>query len=70
MQAYGGRCAVSGLPEARLLDAAHIVADSDELMGHAMAPNGIPLSKIYHAAYDAHLVGIDPDYRLHMSPQL
>ena len=25
MQAYGGRCAVSGLPESRLLDAAHIV---------------------------------------------
>jgi len=70
MQAYGGRCAVSGLPEARLLDAAHIVADSDEAMGHAMVTNGIPLSKIHHAAFDAHLIGIDPDYRLHVSPQL
>src|ERR1700733_3657499 len=70
MQAYGGRCAVSGLPETRLLDAAHIVADSDEAMGHAMVTNGIPLSKIHHAAFDAHLIGIDPDYKLHVSPQL
>jgi hypothetical protein len=59
-----------GLPESRLLDAAHIVADSDEMLGHAMVPNGIPLSKIHHAAFDAHLIGIDPDYRLHVSPQL
>ena len=35
-----------------------------------MVPNGIPLSKIHHAAFDAHLIGIDPDYRLHVSPQL
>jgi putative restriction endonuclease len=70
MYAYGGRCAVSGLPESRLLDAAHIVADSDEMMGHAVVTNGIPLSKIHHAAFDAHLIGIDPDYRLHVSPQL
>jgi putative restriction endonuclease len=70
MHAYGGRCAVSGLPESRLLDAAHIVADSDEMLGHAMVPNGIPLSKIHPAAFDAHLIGIDPDYRLHVSPQL
>jgi putative restriction endonuclease len=70
MYAYGGRCAVSGLPESRLLDAAHIVADSDEMMGHPVVTNGIPLSKIHHAAFDAHLIGIDPDYRLHVSPQL
>jgi len=35
-----------------------------------MVPNGIPLSKIHHAAFDAHLIGIDPDYRMHVSPQL
>ncbi len=32
--------------------------------------NGIPLSKIHHAAFDAHLIGIDPDYRLHVSEKL
>jgi putative restriction endonuclease len=33
-------------------------------------PNGIPLSKIHHAAFDAHLIGIDADYRLHVSERL
>ena len=68
--AYNGRCALSGLPESVLLDAAHIVADRDELLGQPVVPNGIPLSKIHHAAFDAHLIGIDPDYRLHVSERL
>jgi len=29
-----------------------------------------PLSKIHHAAFDAHLIGIDPDCRLHVSERL
>jgi putative restriction endonuclease len=68
--AYSGRCALSGLPEPLLLDAAHIVADKDEQFGQPMVPNGIPLSKLHHAAFDAHLIGIDPDYRLHVSERL
>jgi putative restriction endonuclease len=68
--AYGGRCALSGLPEPLLLDAAHIIADKDERLGQPIVSNGIPLSKIHHAAFDAHLIGIDPDYRLHISHRL
>jgi putative restriction endonuclease len=68
--AYHGRCALSGLPEPLLLDAAHIVADKDERLGQPVVPNGIPLSKIHHAAFDAHLIGIDPDYKLHVSERL
>ena len=68
--AYNGRCAVSGLPEPLLLDAAHIVADKDEQLGQPIIPNGIPLSKIHHAAFDAHLIGINPDYVLHVSERL
>jgi putative restriction endonuclease len=68
--AYGGRCALSGLPEPLLLDAAHIIADKHEHLGQPVVPNGIPLSKIHHAAFDAHLIGIDPDYRLHVSDRL
>jgi putative restriction endonuclease len=33
--AYSGRCALSGLPEPLLLDAAHIVHDKDERLGAA-----------------------------------
>lgn len=68
--AYGGRCAISGLPEVRLLDAAHIVSDSHEVLGQPVVPNGLPLSKIHHAAFDAHLLGIDPDFRIHVSRRL
>jgi putative restriction endonuclease len=68
--AYDGRCALSGLPETLLLDAAHIMADKDEKFGQPIISNGIPLSKIHHAAFDAHLIGIDPDYRLHVSARL
>ena len=70
ISAYNGRCALSGLPEQLLLDAAHIIADKDERLGQPVVPNGIPLSKIHHAAFDAHLIGIDPDYRIHVSNRL
>ena len=69
ISAYNGRCALSGVPEPLLLDAAHIVSDKDDL-GQPVVTNGIPLSKIHHAAFDAHLIGIDPDYRLHVAPRL
>ncbi|MCG8355523.1 MAG: HNH endonuclease [Kiloniellales bacterium] len=70
ISAYDGRCALSGLPEQRLLDAAHIISDKNEPLGQPIVPNGLPLSKIHHAAFDAHLIGIDPDYRLHVSDRL
>ena len=68
--AYDGRCAVSRLAEQQLLDAAHIVPDKDELLGQPIVTNGVLLSKIHHTAFDRHLIGIDPDYRLHVSERL
>ena len=44
--AYNGRCALSGLPEPLLLDAAHIVTDKDEcglsVQSTLVAPGGKP----------------------------
>lgn len=68
--AYKGRCALSGMPESLLLDAAHIIVDKDEKLGQPIVQNGIPLSKIHHAAFDAHLLGVDPDFRVHVSERL
>jgi putative restriction endonuclease len=68
--AYKGRCALSGMPESLLLDAAHIMSDGDEEFGQPIVQNGIPLSKIHHAAFDAHLIGVDPDFRVHVSERL
>jgi putative restriction endonuclease len=58
------------LPEPRLLDAAHIVMDADEQLGQPIVSNGLRLTKIHHAAFDAHLIGVDPDYRIHVSDRL
>ncbi len=68
--AYNDRCALSGLPEPQLLDAAHIIPDSDANLGQPIISNGLLLSKIHHAAFDRHLLGIDQDYRLRLSDRL
>ncbi|HVB81064.1 MAG TPA: HNH endonuclease [Candidatus Binataceae bacterium] len=69
LAAYGHRCALSGLPEPRLIDAAHIVPDDEEL-GQPDVRNGICMSKIHHAAFDTGLIGIDPDFIIHVSDRL
>lgn len=61
VRAYGTRCAVCALGHSQLLDAAHIVPDRDEA-GVAAVRNGLALCKIHHAAYDAGIMGITPDY--------
>jgi putative restriction endonuclease len=70
LSAYRGRCVISHIPEPRLLDAAHIIVDADEQLGQPVVSNGLPLTKLHHAAFDAHLIGIDPDYRIHVSDRL
>ena len=70
LDAYKGRCALSGLPEKSLLDAAHIIPHADPELGQPIVSNGLLLSKIHHAAFDKHLVGIDPDYGIHVSDLL
>jgi putative restriction endonuclease len=67
LSAYGGRCAISHLPEPRLLDAAHIVMDAYEQLGQPVISNGLPLTKIHHAAFDAHLIG-RPRFRIRVRP--
>jgi putative restriction endonuclease len=67
--AYDSRCAICSLRELRLLDAAHIVADI-EFGGAATIRNGLSLCAIHHRAFDQDLVGISPDYVVHVSGRL
>lgn len=67
--AYGEQCAVCRLKEIRLLDAAHIVADVED-EGEPLISNGLSLCTIHHRAYDHDLVGISPDYRVHLARRL
>jgi putative restriction endonuclease len=69
LPAYRERCAVCRLKELRLLDAAHIVADADPL-GTPAVSNGLSLCSIHHRAFDEDLVGISPDYVVHVSRRL
>lgn len=63
--AYRRRCAVCRLAHPELLDAAHILPDKDE-RGRPEVPNGLSLCKIHHGAYDTDILGVDPDYRVHI----
>ncbi len=64
MKAYKETCAFCKLKHVRLLDAAHIVPDSDE--GANEIQNGMALCKIHHSAYDLNVIGVDPDYIIHV----
>ena len=65
ISAYETKCAICRLSHGRLLDAAHITPDSDEASSTSVT-NGLSLCKIHHAAYDINIVGIDPDYTVHV----
>lgn len=67
--AYSSRCTICQLKETRLLDAAHIAGDL-EVHGQPIVPNGLSLCSIHHRAYDENLVGVSPDYKVHVSPRL
>jgi putative restriction endonuclease len=63
--AYQERCTICRLHHPELLDAAHILEDRD-VRGLPEVPNGLALCKIHHGAYDANILGIDPEYRVHI----
>jgi putative restriction endonuclease len=65
LTAYCTQCAMCRLRHGELLDAAHILPDRDE-RGRPEVPNGLCLCKIHHGAYDANLVGVAPDCRIHV----
>jgi putative restriction endonuclease len=67
--AYRDSCAICRLKELQLLDAAHIVADTQPA-GEPVVSNGLSLCSIHHRAFDQNLVGVSPDYVVHVSPRL
>ena len=69
MLAYETKCAVCTLAHRELLDAAHIVPDS-EPRGLPVIQNGLALCKIHHAAYDRNILGIRPDYVIEIHQRL
>jgi putative restriction endonuclease len=60
LRAYRNQCAICRLRHIELLDAAHILPDTDP-RGEPVVPNGLALCKLHHAAYDRHVLGVRPD---------
>ena len=69
IRAYHTTCAICSLKHADLLDAAHIIGDGQD-GGDPIVTNGLSLCKIHHAAYDRNLLGISPDYTIHLDKNL
>jgi putative restriction endonuclease len=63
LEAYQRHCAICRLRHDQLLEAAHIVGDR-EALGTPIVPNGIALCALHHAAFDAHLMAVRPDYEI------
>ena len=61
LSAYRHQCAFCRLRHSELLDAAHIIPDSDP-MGEPIVSNGISLCRLHHAAFDKFFLGVRPDH--------
>ena len=68
LEAYRETCAFSGLSQLQLVDAVPIVSGANE--GNVDVTEGMCMSRLHHAAFNANLLGIDPDGRIHVSGQL
>jgi putative restriction endonuclease len=69
LDAYRHQCSFCRLRHEELLDAAHIIGDTEPL-GEPVVRNGLSLCKLHHAAFDAHFVGLRPDYVLEVRPDI
>jgi putative restriction endonuclease len=67
---YNGRCALTGLPVAALLNASHIIPWSVSTPRRADPTNGLCLSVLFDRAFDRGLLTFDEDLRVVLSRAL
>ncbi len=70
MGAYSFRCCISGVGNAELLEACHIVDWSEDKTNRSNPENGLCLNSLFHTAYDKHLIAITPDYNVVISEEM
>lgn len=63
LDGYRSTCTICKLRHPELLDAAHIIPDTEE-KGEPIISNGLSLCKIHHASYDNNILGITPNYQI------
>lgn len=69
LQAYQHQCAFCRFRHVELLDAAHIVPDSQP-GGEPVVRNGLALCTLHHAAFDRAFLGLRPDYVIEVRPDI
>lgn len=70
LSSYRGRCCMSGLSDARLLIASHIVPWSSDKANRLNPSNGLCLSAIHDRAFDKGLIALGNDFRIMVSDDL
>lgn len=70
LSSYRGRCCMSGLSEARLLVASHIVPWSKDKANRLNPSNGLCLSAIHDRAFDKGLITLTDDFKIVVSDEL
>ena len=69
LSAYRHQCALCRLKHDELLEAAHIIPDT-EPDGEPVVSNGLSLCSLHHAAFDRFFLGVRPDYVIEIRPDL
>ena len=69
LRAYRNQCAFCRLRHRELLDAAHIIPDT-EPEGEPIVSNGISLCRLHHAAFDKFFLGVRPDHIIQVRPDV
>ena len=69
LRAYRNQCALCRLRHNELLDAAHIIPDT-EPEGEPIIQNGIALCRLHHAAFDRFFLAVRPDHIIVVRPDV
>lgn len=70
MSAYNFNCCISGVCNAELLEACHIVDWSKDTANRTNPKNGLCLNPFFHKAYDKNLMAITPNLEIVVSDEL
>lgn len=69
LEAYQRQCAFCRLRHDELLDAAHIIPDT-EPEGEPFVRNGLSLCTLHHTAFDRYFIGLRPDFTIEVREDL
>jgi putative restriction endonuclease len=69
LAAYRHQCSLCRLRHEELLDAAHIIPDSDP-EGEPVVSNGLALCRLHHSAFDSFFIGVRPDHVIEVRADL